>query len=274
MICCGHLSRCSRLVVSAALPASVPGGSIEDFIDREMPASGVPGLAYAVVADGEITTGARGVVRLGGDRKVTPDTPFLTGSISKSFTALAVDATGRGGQDRPGRRSLALSRRLLGPARRRHHGPAAAQPHERLLHTARERLAHGHHRREGRACAAGRPAGRGHSRPTQPERDGGSTRTRTTRSLVAWSRSSAGRITRPMSQTNILEPVGMEHSFVADGEVHESMATGHRPWFGTKRPLPENRTHRGTAPQGGIVASAKRSGALPADDDEWPRTMC
>jgi CubicO group peptidase (beta-lactamase class C family) len=49
----------------------------------------------------------------------------------------------------------------------------------------------------------------------------------------------------------------MVHSFVADGEIHESMATGHRPWFGTKRPLPENTTDRGTAPQGGIVASAK-----------------
>ena len=31
---------------------------------------------------------------------------------------------------------------------------------------------------------------------------------------------------------------------------------GTRPWFGTKRPLPENTTDRGTAPQGGIVASA------------------
>jgi len=56
--------------------------------------------------------------------------------------------------------------------------------------------------------------------------------------------------------TNILDPVGMEHSFVADGEIHEDMATGHRPWFGTKRPLPENTTDRATAPQGGIVASA------------------
>ena len=34
------------------------------------------------------------------------------------------------------------------------------------------------------------------------------------------------------------------------------MATGHRPWFGTKRPLPENTTDRATAPQGGIIASA------------------
>jgi hypothetical protein len=57
-------------------------------------------------------------------------------------------------------------------------------------------------------------------------------------------------------ESNILKPVGMVHSFVADGEIHEAMATGHRPWFGTKRPLAENRTHRSTAPQGGIVASA------------------
>ena len=75
----------------SVVPGSAPDGSIEDFIDREMPASGVPGLAYAVVADGEITSaGARGVVRIGGDTEVTPDTPFVTGSISKSFTALAV----------------------------------------------------------------------------------------------------------------------------------------------------------------------------------------
>ena len=55
---------------------------------------------------------------------------------------------------------------------------------------------------------------------------------------------------------HILEPIGMRNSFVADGEVHPSMATGHRPWFGTKKALSENGTQRGTAPQGGIVASA------------------
>ncbi len=76
---------------TAALQAGIPTGSIDDFIASEMPVSGVPGLAYAVVADGEIkTVGARGVVRMGGDKAVTPDTPFNTGSISKSFTALAV----------------------------------------------------------------------------------------------------------------------------------------------------------------------------------------
>jgi CubicO group peptidase (beta-lactamase class C family) len=79
------------LAVSATVPTGVPQGSIDDVIDREMPASGVPGLAYAVVSEGTIASvSARGVVRKGGDTKVTPDTPFLTGSVSKSFTALAV----------------------------------------------------------------------------------------------------------------------------------------------------------------------------------------
>lgn len=41
---------------------------------------------------------------------------------------------------------------------------------------------------------------------------------------------------------HILEPVGMVHSFVADGEIHEDMATGHVPWFGTKLLVSENRT--------------------------------
>lgn len=79
------------LVLSAALPASAPKGSIEEFIAQEMPAAGVPGLVYAVVDDGEITTvGAHGVLRIGNQKEVTPDTAFLSGSISKSFTALAV----------------------------------------------------------------------------------------------------------------------------------------------------------------------------------------
>lgn len=79
------------LGVSAALHAGVPEGSIADFIDRGMPAPGAPGLAFAVVENGGVTSvDARGLVRIGGDQKVTPDTDFLTGSISRSFTALAI----------------------------------------------------------------------------------------------------------------------------------------------------------------------------------------
>ena len=133
--------------------------SIEDFIDSEMPASGVPGLAYAVVADGEITSvGARGVVRIGGDSEVTPDTPFLTGSISKSFTALAVMQLVEAGEIDL---DAEISQYLDGFSGR----PAGAITIRQLLsHTSgfstlQGNASHyGRHRREGRARAPGRRA--------------------------------------------------------------------------------------------------------------------
>jgi hypothetical protein len=48
----------------------------------------------------------------------------------------------------------------------------------------------------------------------------------------------------------------MTNSLVSDGQTHDTMATGHTPWFWTKRPLAENATSRGMAPAGGVVASA------------------
>ena len=78
------------LGLTAALQAGASSGSIDEFINAEMPASGAPGLAYAVVEDGKITSGARGEVLRGSGDPVTPHTPFLIGSISKSITAMAV----------------------------------------------------------------------------------------------------------------------------------------------------------------------------------------
>ena len=255
MISVRHLLAVLALGIGTALPGSVPQGSIEDFIDREMPASGVPGLAYAVVTDGEITSvGVRGVVRKGGDAKVTPDTPFLVGSVSKSFTALAVMQLVEGGRidldgavasylgafsDRPG--GAITIRQLLS------HTSGYSTLQGNTSHADGARATDALARRVDQLAAV------------TPAHAPGET----------WDYSNAnyevlGRVIEVVSgqdyqtyvRDNILEPVGMEHSFVSDGEVHESMATGHRPWFGTKRALPENATSRGTAPQGGIVASA------------------
>lgn len=74
----------------AVAQARIPTESIDAFIATELPKSGAPGLAYAVVAGDETVTGARGEVLRGSGRPVTAGTPFLIGSVSKSFTALAV----------------------------------------------------------------------------------------------------------------------------------------------------------------------------------------
>ncbi len=240
---------------SVVSPAGVPEGSIGDFIESEMPASGVPGLAYAVVTDGEITSvGAHGVVKIGSDREVTPDTPFLAGSISKSFTALAIMQlveTGEVDLD------TEVSQYLDGFSGL----PAGAITIRQLLsHTS------GFSTLQGNTSHTDVTSGK-----DELERrvDGLAGVNPAYGPDERWEYSNTnyqilGRLIEVVSRqeyqayvaANILEPVGMEHSFVADGEIHESMATGHRPWFGTKRPLPENSTHRGSAPQGGIIASA------------------
>jgi CubicO group peptidase (beta-lactamase class C family) len=243
------------LVLSTALHASAPEGSIERFIDRELPASGMPGVAYAVVSDGEITSmGARGVARIGGDRQLTPDTAFLTGSISKSFTALAVMQLVEAGKvDLDAR----LSDYLDGFSGR----PAGAI-------TIRQLLSH----------TSGFSTLQGNTSPSQSThgKDALAVRVEQLEAVTPaykpgerWAYSNTnyqilGRLIEVVSgqsyqvyvATHILQPLGMTHSFVADGKIHQTMATGHRPWFGTEQPLPANRTDRATAPQGGIVASA------------------
>ena len=244
------------LGASVLIPGSVPDGSIEDFIDTAMPASGVPGLAYAVVADGEITSaGARGVLRSGGDAQVTPDTPFVAGSISKSFTALAVMQLVEAGKIDL---DTEVSQYLDGFAGK----PAGAVTIRQLLsHTS------GFSTLQGNSSHADNAGG---TDALARQVDGLADVTPAYAPGERWEYSNTnyqilGRLIEVVSgleyqtyvATNILAPVGMQDSFVADGKVHDAMATGHRPWFTTKRPLPENTTDRATAPQGGIFASAK-----------------
>lgn len=239
----------------ATLPSSVQDASIDDVIDREMPASGAPGLAYAVTDDGRITTsGARGVAKMGKDTPVTPDTPFTIGSISKSFTALAIMQLVESGNidldtelahyldDFSGRPSGSITiRQLLS------HTSGFSTLQGNASHTdstgGSEELAHAV-----KQLATVTPAHAPNER---------------------WEYSNAnyqilGRLIEVVSgsdyqtyvATHILEPLRMNHSFVADGDIHDSMATAHVPWFGAKLPLPTTRTDRLTAPQGGVIASA------------------
>ncbi|MDN4477316.1 serine hydrolase domain-containing protein [Demequina sp. SYSU T00039] len=229
--------------------------AIEDIVAAELPASLAPGVSYAVVRGGELAeSGGQGVARKGTDTPVTADTPFLIGSISKSFTALAVMQLVEAGDvdlDAPGGDYVeALA------------GTPAGAP------TVRELLSH----TSGFSTLQGNTA--------HGDRSGGEDDLANAVSGLAdvtpayepgtrWEYSNTnyqvlGRLIEEVIGTSyqayvtehILEPVGMTASTVADGAVHLEMATGHTPWFWTKRPLGETPTDRATAPQGGIIASA------------------
>ncbi len=233
-------------LMSAAGSATAEPGTtdiIDTVLDAEMPASGAPGVAYAVVDKDLITAaGARGVTRMGDSHLVTPDTPFLTGSVSKSFTALAVMQLVEAG-------AVDLDTGVGKYVREFSGEPAGAI-------TVRQLLSH----------TSGLTTMQGNESPAELT---ASTVLPVNSPGQIWEYSNLnyqilGRLIEEVSQqdfqsyvtTNILEPVGMTNSFVSDGMVHESMANGHTSWFTTKRSMGNTPTDSATAPQGGIVSTA------------------
>jgi CubicO group peptidase (beta-lactamase class C family) len=90
----------AAMLLLATAPAAAqqttkpPGGSVLERLDRviaeRMDASGVPGFCVAVLA-GDRVVHARGYGEADpSGRAVTADTPFVTGSSGKAFTALAL----------------------------------------------------------------------------------------------------------------------------------------------------------------------------------------
>lgn len=83
---------CSLLLLNttaASAAGTPPIAAIEAFVEERMHAAKIPGLALAIV-QGDQVVHVQGFGSAGEGRPVTPDTPFIIGSVSKSFTALAI----------------------------------------------------------------------------------------------------------------------------------------------------------------------------------------
>ncbi|MEZ6023302.1 MAG: serine hydrolase domain-containing protein [Hyphomonadaceae bacterium] len=135
--------------------------------------------------------------------------------------------------------------------------------------TIRQLLSHtsGFSTLQGNDTRADRPAGRRHARAPCCEHRRMEPRVRSRHPLGIFKREllDPRRVIEAVSgqdyahyvETEILEPIGMNDSFVADGERYAEMAVGHQPWFGGKRPLRDSAASRATARQrGGVVATA------------------
>ena len=70
-------------------PGETGFASIDAFIEDEMDASRIPGVALAIVEGGQVTH-MRGFGDAGSGAEVTPQTLFPIGSLTKSMTALAI----------------------------------------------------------------------------------------------------------------------------------------------------------------------------------------
>jgi CubicO group peptidase (beta-lactamase class C family) len=79
------------VVVLAAAPATARADAIDDYIGERTRELRLPGVAIAVVRDGEVgTIRSYGIANLELDVPVTNDTVFEIGSVTKQFTAVAL----------------------------------------------------------------------------------------------------------------------------------------------------------------------------------------
>ena len=62
---------------------------VEQYIAATRRQLHIPGLAVAIVSNGEVVY-QQGIGNAAIGRSVTPQTPFILGSLSKSITALAI----------------------------------------------------------------------------------------------------------------------------------------------------------------------------------------
>jgi CubicO group peptidase (beta-lactamase class C family) len=240
------------IALATAVQASAPSDAMREFIAAEMQAAGTPGLALAIVEDGETVTGGYGEALIGSGRAVTPDTPFAIGSISKSITAMAVMQLVESEAvdlDTPISNYVdVFQERASG----------AITIRQLLSHTSGFSTRQGNDiHDDGSANALQRQVERiARWSPAHAPDQRWQYSNANYLVLGALIEAVSGRDFAGYIEGGILQPIGMEDSFVANGRSDETMAVGHRPWFGARRAVSNNDLNRAAAPAGGVVSTA------------------
>ncbi|WP_190086077.1 serine hydrolase domain-containing protein [Streptomyces longisporoflavus] len=219
---------------TAAAAVAPDWSEVDAFVRGRLDATGTPGAALAVIEDGHVVH-QRGFGEDGRGRAITPDTPFLWGSLSKPVTGLAVMQqveAGRVKLDAPVRRYLPWFR-LSGP-----------DVSDRI--TVRHLLTHTSGiptsasgeigDRYDNAPGALADAARDLARIEPVGRPGGSYAYSSAGYAVlgALVEKVSGRPFGTYLHEKILDPLGMEHAVATERDfTRERVAPGHRSVFGT-----------------------------------------
>jgi CubicO group peptidase (beta-lactamase class C family) len=246
-------------VLAANSQAGPDFAAIDEYIQQQMKKNRIPGISLAITQGDQIVhLGGFGVADPSG-RPVTPQTPLLIGSVSKSFTALAVMQLVEGGKidlNAPVQRYLPWFR-VADPA-------ASAQI------TVRHLL----NQTSGLTTSAGNENDNdGRTDDGALERDVRSLSTvylaNPPGAVMRYSNanySTLGLIVQVVSgqsyeayiQQHIFNPLGMQHSYTSKAEAQQNgLATGYRMWFGFPAPAPDLPYPRRYIAGGYLISSAE-----------------
>jgi CubicO group peptidase (beta-lactamase class C family) len=231
--------------------------AIEGFVKKEMAAQRIPGLALGIVQDDQVMY-LRGFGNASGSEGVTPQTPFIIGSLTKSFTATAVMQLVEAGKvdlDAPVQEYLPWFRVADEEA------------------SARITVRHLLNQTSGLSTKTGRSyQGNGDTSDSALEdavrKLSSASLTKSVGESFQYStinysvlglivQTVAGRSYESYVQAQILDPLQMRNSFTSQEEAEQhGLATGHNYWFNRPRAadLPYN---RGLIPAGYLIASAE-----------------
>lgn len=253
------LAAAGSRVLAASSQAGLDLAVIDEYVLRQMKENRIPGISLAITQGDQIVhLHGFGVADPSG-RPMTPQTPLLIGSVSKSFTALAVMQLVEAGKvdlDAPVQRYLTWFR-VADPA-------ASAQITVRNLLNQ----------------TSGLPTWAGNANDTDGRTDDGALE-RDVRSLstvrlanppgtvMQYSNanySTLGLIVQVVSgqsyevyiSQHIFAPLDMQHSYTSKAEAQQNgLATGYRMWFGFPVPAPDLPYPRRYIAGGYLISSAE-----------------
>jgi CubicO group peptidase (beta-lactamase class C family) len=244
---------------ATSTPSDVDWAAVDGYVESEMARGSIPGLALAVVHEDKVVyLKGYGEADASG-RAVTPQTPFIVGSVGKTFTALAIEQLHNAGKidlDAPAQRYLPWFR-VADPV-------ASAQISVRHLveHTS------------GIPTSAGNKAYQTDNRYTTEELVRMAADVELAQPVGATFQYSninylvLGLIVEAVSgqpyadyvAQNILTPLGMQNSFLSEEAAQAAgLATGHRPLYGISMPS-QAPFPTGMLPAGYTITSAEDLG--------------
>ncbi len=256
------MNRKWALAVLTLLASIASAGTItarmDTFIKAELRRSAAPGLSYALVENGEITAKGFGERTKQSGEIVASNTPFPIGSVTKSFTALAI-------------MQLVEADQLVLDDPVSQHLPAFGEGFAREV-TVRQLLNHtsGFSTVQGNSQHGNADASQlgliqyaeqlAQVAPANPSGAVWEYSNANYQILGAVIEQQSGQSYPDFIEEKIFKPLGMTNSVVLIGSHPAEIATGHRPWFGSIRAYDAGEAYPINAPAGGIAASAEDMG--------------